>query len=78
MADQAESKTDAPIEPPFDESTKKAVQKIPLLSVKAGPRDPNWTDRLKEEYQALIQYVQMNKSADNDWFTVESNATGTR
>lgn len=24
------------------------------------------------------QYVKMNKEADNDWFTIESNKTGTR
>lgn len=30
---------------------------IPLLSVNAGPNDPNWTERLKEEYMALIQYI---------------------
>lgn len=26
----------------------------------------------------MIQYVKMNKEADNDWFSVESNNTGTR
>ena len=38
-----------------DEGTKSTVQKIPLLTVKAGPRDPDWGDRLKEEYAALIK-----------------------
>uniref|UniRef100_A0A8B9ZFE5 Ubiquitin-fold modifier-conjugating enzyme 1 n=1 Tax=Anas platyrhynchos TaxID=8839 RepID=A0A8B9ZFE5_ANAPL len=33
---------------------------------------------LKEEYRALIQYVENNKNADNDWFRLESNAEGTR
>jgi ufm1-conjugating enzyme 1 len=41
----------------WDTSTKAVVQKIPLLTVKAGPRDgEEWKKRLKEEYQvrALI------------------------
>ena len=63
---------------PIDEATKKTVQSIPLLSIRAGPRDgETWVERLKEEYQALIQYVQMNKAADNDWFKVSSNPNGT-
>ena len=35
-------------------------------------------ERLKEEYQALIKYVTVNKEADNDWFRLESNKEGTR
>lgn len=36
----------------WDNTTKSAVQKIPLLTVKAGPRDGElWKKRLKEEYQ---------------------------
>lgn len=36
----------------WDTSTKAVVQKIPLLTVKAGPRDgEEWKKRLKEEYQ---------------------------
>ena len=43
---------------PFDATTKKVVQKIPLLKTRAGPRDGDkWTQRLKEEYQALIRYA---------------------
>ena len=37
-----------------------------------------WVERLKEEYQALIKYVTVNKEADNDWFRLESNKEGTR
>jgi ufm1-conjugating enzyme 1 len=41
---------------PIDDSTKRTVQKIPLLTTRAGPRDgEEWTKRLKEEYLALIQ-----------------------
>ncbi|CAL1545502.1 unnamed protein product, partial [Lymnaea stagnalis] len=62
-----------------DEATKSTLAKIPLLKTKAGPRDGDlWIPRLKEEYQALIQYVQNNKESDNDWFRLESNKEGTR
>ena len=38
-----------------DEATKKTVQKLPMLTVKAGPRDgEEWIKRMKEEYMALI------------------------
>lgn len=38
-----------------DEAATVAVRKIPLLRVRAGPRDgPEWIARLKEEYAALI------------------------
>ncbi len=54
------------------------VQKIPLCSVKAGPLDKDlWPARLKQEFQSLIKYVTMNKQADNDWFVIEPNKTGT-
>lgn len=38
------------------QSIKDLAQKIPLLTVNAGPRDgEKWTQRLKEEYLALIK-----------------------
>ena len=44
------------VDAPIDEATKKTVQQIPLLKTRAGPRDgEKWVQRLKEEYQALIQ-----------------------
>ncbi|XP_045103411.1 ubiquitin-fold modifier-conjugating enzyme 1 isoform X1 [Portunus trituberculatus] len=62
-----------------DEATRKTLSSIPLMRVKAGPRDKEaWVTRLKEEYQGLIKYVQNNKEADNDWFRLESNKEGTR
>jgi len=62
-----------------DEATRRAVSQIPLLKTHAGPRDRAlWPQRLKEEYQALIQFVEQNKAADNDWFRLESSADGTR
>lgn len=45
-----------------DEATKKTLCAIPLLKTRAGPRDKDlWVTRLKEEYQALIKYVENNK-----------------
>lgn len=41
---------------PIDNSTKSTVQKIPLLSIRAGPRDKDqWVARLKQELKSLIQ-----------------------
>ena len=54
------------------------VDKIPLLNIKAGPKDSNWPERLKEEYLALIEYVKLNQEEDNEWFQVEPNSTGTK
>lgn len=40
----------------MDEGTKTTVSKLPLLTVRASPRDKEaWTARLKEELTALIQ-----------------------
>ncbi|CAO1402239.1 unnamed protein product [Diamesa serratosioi] len=62
-----------------DEGTRKTLQCIPLLQTRASPRDKEfWVQRLKEEYQALIKYVQQNKSSDSDWFRLESNKEGTK
>lgn len=55
------------------------MQRLPLLTIKAGPRDgEEWIKRMKEEYMALIAYQKVNKEAGNEWFTIESNKTGTR
>jgi ufm1-conjugating enzyme 1 len=31
-----------------------------------------WIDRLKEEYMALIKYIEVNKQEDNDWVKIEA------
>lgn len=55
------------------------VDDLPLLKETAGPKDgAQWIERLKEEYTILIQYIKMNKDNDSDWFTIESNADGTK
>ena len=46
--------------------------KIPYLNINAGPNDPDWVDRLKEEYLTLIQYIRDNKEQDNDWVEVKA------
>ncbi|XP_053213371.1 ubiquitin-fold modifier-conjugating enzyme 1 [Panonychus citri] len=62
-----------------DDATRKTLTNIPLLKTKAGPRDKDqWPQRLKEEFQSLIKYVQQNKDNDNDWFRLESNKDGTK
>jgi len=39
----------------WDNSTKATVQKIPLLTVNAGPRDGDkWKSRLKEEFTVRV------------------------
>jgi ufm1-conjugating enzyme 1 len=63
----------------MDEGTKSTVSKLPLLTVRASPRDKEaWTARLREELTALIKYVQVNKEQDKDWFHIECNPHGTR
>lgn len=63
----------------MDERTKSTVSNIPLLTVRASPRDKEaWTARLKEELTALIAYVNMSKAHDADWFHIECNPLGTR
>jgi ufm1-conjugating enzyme 1 len=63
----------------MDANTKAVLQKIPLLKTRAGPRDGDqWVQRLKEEFEALIKYVEINKDNDNDWFFIEPNKLGTR
>ncbi|CAJ0597968.1 unnamed protein product [Cylicocyclus nassatus] len=63
----------------MDDATKTRLKAIPLCKTKAGPRDGDlWIERLKEEYQAIIKFVQNNKESDSDWFRLESNADGTK
>ncbi|GAA55684.1 ufm1-conjugating enzyme 1 [Clonorchis sinensis] len=50
-----------------DEATKKTLAAIPLLKTRAGPRDGDlWVQRLKEEYLALIKYIQDMKKYEFD------------
>jgi ufm1-conjugating enzyme 1 len=63
----------------WDVNTKSTVSKIPLLTTRAGPRDGElWTQRRKEEFMALIKYMEMNKAKDSDWFRIAPNADGTK
>ncbi len=52
---------------------------LPLLTQRAGPRDAEWSARLKEEYRALIALVKQNKEGGTEWFRLEAkDAAGTR
>ena len=63
----------------MEQSISQSLEKLPFIKTNAGPKDGDqWIERLKEEYMLLIQYIQMNKDEDHDWFNVESNAEGTR
>ena len=63
----------------MESSIQTLAQKVPLLTVNAGPRDgAQWVARLKEEYTALIKYVQMNKATGDDWFQISADTTGTK
>lgn len=63
----------------MESSIQTLAQKVPLLTVNAGPRDgAQWVERLKEEYTALIKYVQMNKATGDDWFQISADTTGTK
>ena len=56
-----------------------SLEKLPFIKTTAGPLDGEaWIERLKEEYTVLIQYIQMNKDEDHDWFEIESNEDGTK
>ena len=63
----------------MQQSFQSTLERLPLLKEVAGPLDGEaWIERLKEEYMILIEYIKMNKEADNDWFEIESNADGTK
>ncbi len=63
----------------IDAETKSTVQKMPMLTVKAGPRDgEEWAERLKEELGCLIKFVEINKANDRDFCEISCNDTGTR
>jgi len=44
---------------------------LPLFQINAGPMDPAWEDRFKEELVALIELVEKNALKDNDWFDIQ-------
>eukprot|EP00127_Corallochytrium_limacisporum_P004017 Clim_evm66s156 gene=Clim_evmTU66s156 len=61
----------------MDANKKQEVKEIPLLKTKAGPSDAqDWVTRLKEEYGALIKYIELNKARNNDWFNITSTEDG--
>lgn len=60
-----------------DPATRALVDRLPLCTVNAGPRSPEWSERLKEEYVALINYLTIAKENDKEWFKIEANKEGT-
>jgi hypothetical protein len=42
-----------------------------MIVLKVNRDGDQWIKRLKEEYMALIKYVELNKADDNDWFKIE-------
>lgn len=54
----------------MESNSNNIVEKIPLLKTNAGPKDKEWDERLKEEFSALIQYIQLNQEDDSEWFEV--------
>ncbi|EWM24956.1 Ubiquitin-conjugating enzyme/RWD [Nannochloropsis gaditana] len=72
-AGRAEAPASEPM-PPVWASTDHAphvLEEIPMLHTRAGPRDGNqWISRVKEEMQAVIALVRINKEKDNDWFQI--------
>lgn len=43
---------------------------LPTLAIDAGPSAAAWPARLKEELQAVIALVKLNKQRDAEWFTI--------
>lgn len=43
------------------------IERIPLCTVPASPRDADWNSRLAEELAALIKFVSACKSSGFDW-----------
>ncbi|KAI0987211.1 hypothetical protein GJ496_004692 [Pomphorhynchus laevis] len=61
------------------DNTKRVIAKIPCLKSRVSPDDKDkWPQRLKEEYESLIKYVESNKVSGHDWFQLESNGDGTQ
>jgi ufm1-conjugating enzyme 1 len=43
---------------------------LPYMRTRAGPRDPDWSKRLKEELTVLMKYCKDKKDAEEEWFEV--------
>ena len=49
----------------------RSTGKLADFTVNAGPLDPRWQDRLREELIALVSLVEKNAESDDDWFSIE-------
>lgn len=54
------------------------LEKIPKITISAGPSDNLWSERLKEELKALIGYTTLLKSSGEEWFNIKPLQNGTR
>lgn len=48
----------------------KTEKMLPYMKTRAGPRDPEWPIRLKEELTVLMKYCKEKKDQQEDWFEV--------
>ncbi|KAH8583347.1 uncharacterized protein ELE39_000115 [Cryptosporidium sp. chipmunk genotype I] len=53
-------------------------EKLPQITINAGPLDNLWPERLKEELKALIGYVTLLKNSGEEWFNIKPLQNGTR
>ncbi|OII73794.1 uncharacterized protein cubi_03591 [Cryptosporidium ubiquitum] len=54
------------------------LEKIPPITIGAGPSDDLWSERLKEELKALIGYTSLLKNSGEEWFNIKPLQNGTR
>lgn len=54
------------------------LERLPQITVNAGPSDELWPERLKEELRALIGYTTLLKSSGEEWFSIKPSQDGAR
>ncbi|POM84807.1 Ubiquitin-fold modifier-conjugating enzyme 1 family protein [Cryptosporidium meleagridis] len=52
--------------------------KLPQITINAGPLDKLWSERLKEELRVLIGYVALLKDSGEEWFNIKPLQDGTK
>lgn len=54
------------------------LEKLPQITINAGPLDNLWPERLKEELKVLIGYVALLKDSGEEWFNIKPLQDGTK